>query len=69
MSEGENGIITRMEGGELFKRKLRNIGIREGKRVFLVTRQYWGGPLVVRVDGRDTSLGRGMARRIFVDVR
>ena len=69
MSQGEHGIILRLDGGELFQRKLRNIGIREGKRLFLVTRQYFGGPLVIRVDGRDTTIGRGMARRIFVDVQ
>ena len=68
MKQGEGGIIIRMEGGEEFKRKLRTIGIREGKRVTLVTKQYFGGPVVLKVDGRDTSIGRGMARRIFVDV-
>ena len=68
MSQGEHGRIVRLDGGELFQRKLRNIGLREGKLLLLVTRQYFGGPLVVRVDGRDTSIGRGMARRIVVDV-
>jgi len=68
MKQDESGIISRMEGGEEFKRKLRNIGIREGKRVTLVTKQYLGGPVVLKVDGRESSIGRGMARRIFVDV-
>ena len=68
MKQDESGTISRMEGGDEFKRKLRNIGIREGKRVTLVTKQYFGGPVVLKVDGRETSIGRGMARRIFVDV-
>ena len=68
MIQDESGTISRMEGGDEFKRKLRNIGIREGKRVTLVTKQYFGGPIVLKVDGRETSIGRGMARRIFVDV-
>ena len=68
MIQDESGTISRMEGGDEFKRKLRNIGIREGKRVTLVTKQYFGGPVVLKVDGRETSIGRGMARRIFVDV-
>lgn len=68
MAQDESGTISRLEGGEEFKRKLRNIGIREGKRVTLVTKQYFGGPVVLKVDGRETSIGRGMARRIFVDV-
>ena len=68
MVQDESGIISRMEGGDEFKRKLRNIGIREGKQVTLVTKQYFGGPVVLKVDGRETSIGRGMARRIFVNV-
>ena len=68
MNQGERGIITRMDGGAEFNRKLRTIGIREGKAVKIVTKQYFGGPIVIEVDGRSTTIGRGMARRICVDV-
>jgi len=68
MKQGESGTITRMEGGEEFKRKLRNIGIRERKVIRVITKQFFDGPVVVEIDGRDTTIGRGMASRVIVEV-
>ena len=67
MKPGETGMISKMDGGMEFNRKLRNIGIREGKQVRVVARQYLGGPLVIEIGGRQITIGRGMAGRIFVD--
>ena len=67
LKENEGGIIVRLEGGQGFQRKLRTIGIREGKRIKILTRMF-RGPVVVEVDGRSTTIGRGMAGKIVVDV-
>jgi FeoA domain. len=32
LKENEGGMITRLEGGQGFQRKLRTLGIREGKK-------------------------------------
>jgi ferrous iron transport protein A len=64
--DGEKVTIIRLIGGHSFQRRLRTMGIREGKVVEVVTRHPFGGPLVVEVDGRDTTIGRGMAERIIV---
>jgi ferrous iron transport protein A len=66
LAEGRSGTIVMLHGGRHFQRKLRNMGIREGKVITLLARQPLGGPVVVEVDGRETTLGRGMARRIIV---
>jgi len=67
LKENEGGIIIRLEGGQGFQRKLRTLGIREGKKIRILTRMF-RGPIVVEVDGRSTTIGRGMVRRIIVDV-
>ena len=71
LKEGQSGIIVRLEGrlegGLHFQRKLRTIGIREGKNILILAKQPLGGPVVVEIDGRDTTIGRGMASRIIVE--
>ncbi|MDI6855804.1 MAG: FeoA family protein [Candidatus Thermoplasmatota archaeon] len=61
--------ILRLEGGYGAQRKLRTLGIREGKLVKLVTRHPIGGPLVIEIDERAIiTIGRGMASKIIVEV-
>lgn len=59
--------VVRLEGGRGFQRQLRTRGIREGKKIELLTRQP-RGPLVVRLGGTQITIGRGMARRVVVEV-
>jgi len=63
---GEEVLITRLIGGYGFWRRLTAMGIREGKFVKVVVRQPFGGPIVVEIDGRCVTMGRGMCRRIMV---
>ena len=60
--------IIRLEGGYGFQQKLRSRGIREGKKVKIITRQPGGGPIVMSIDNKKTALGRGMAGRVIVEV-
>jgi ferrous iron transport protein A len=59
--------ILELAGGHELQRKLRNLGIREGKIVRVLAAQPFGGPVVIEVDGRATTIGRGMARGILVE--
>ncbi|HQD27541.1 FeoA family protein [Methanoculleus thermophilus] len=68
LEPGTQGTVTRFVGTPSFIRKLRTIGIREGKTLTVVARHPLGGPVVVDVDGRQITLGRGMARRVGVEV-
>jgi ferrous iron transport protein A len=43
------------------------MGIREGKVLKMVASYPFAGPLVVEVDGREITLGRGIAQRIIVN--
>ena len=68
LEPGTQGTVTPFFGTPSFIRKLRTIGIREGKTLTVVARHPLGGPVVVDVDGRQITLGRGMARRVGVEV-
>jgi ferrous iron transport protein A len=67
LSHNKMARITEIAGGHEFQRKLRNLGVREGKLVRVLASQPFGGPVVIEVDGRATTIGRGMARNILVE--
>ena len=45
------------------------MGIREGKILKVVAIHPFAGPVVVEVEGREVTLGRGIAQRIMVQVK
>ena len=65
---GTKGIISNLRGGHGFKRRLGTRGIRIGKPVRIVAKQF-RGPIVVESDGFQITLGRGMARKVLVKVQ
>lgn len=67
LQEGKEAKIVKLEGGYGFQRNLRARGIREGKIVKIVAKHPLHGPLVISIDGRETTIGRGMAAKILVE--
>jgi len=66
LKEGDTATVIALHGGCGFQRRLRSVGIKEGKTVRMVASHPFSGPLVVEVDGRQITLGRGMAQRIAI---
>jgi ferrous iron transport protein A len=66
LKEGQRAVITQLLGGPGFAQRLRPMGVREGKEVRMITRQPLGGPVVICIDDRATTVGRMMAQRIMV---
>lgn len=66
MEYDEEGIVMKIEGD--LRRKIAGMGIREGKRIKMATKQPIKGPVVVEVERSFTSLGLGLADKIQVDV-
>jgi len=66
LETGKTAIIIRLEGGYLFRKKMGDMGIRERKTIRLVAIHPFHGPIVVEVDGREITLGRGMAEHIII---
>ena len=61
--------ITALLGqGCSFQRKLRTMGIREGKMLKVVAIHPFAGPMVLEIEGREITLGRSIAQRIMVRV-
>ena len=67
MRPGESGVIVSFTGGQGFRSLMHSRGIREGRRIAVMTRHPFSGPVVVSIEGRATALGRGMAEKIIVE--
>ena len=65
MDYDDKGSVKDIEGD--LRDRLAGMGIRKGKTIRMVTRQPIKGPIVVEVDGADTSLGLEMAKKILVE--
>ena len=66
MKYGEEGVIKNIEA--TLRLKVAGMGIRVGKKIKMATKQPIKGPVVVTVDEATTSLGRGIATNIIVEV-
>jgi len=66
MKDGQRATVSAVEGGRGLVEKLTAMGIRPGKRITRFCSMYLRGPITVRVDNVQLSLGRGIADKIFV---
>ncbi len=66
MEFDEVGIVRKIEGD--LRAQIAGMGIREGKKLRMATKQPIKGPVVVEVDKSFTSLGLRLADKIFVEV-
>jgi ferrous iron transport protein A len=62
---GEAGVILSIPAPA---HELNCLGVRERKRVKMVTRQPIRGPVVVAVDGVEVAMGIDIAGRVLVEV-
>lgn len=67
LKKGQIAIIRKLAGGQHFQSKIRTMGIREGKSISVVATQPFGGPMILDLNGRQITIGRGMCGRIFVE--
>jgi len=66
LAPGETATIATLHGGCIFQNRLRGFGITEGKKVRMVAKHPLSGPLVLEVEHRQVTIGRGMAQKIKV---
>jgi len=83
LRNGESGIITsigvgrgrdrghggRARRGWRFGKRLEDMGLTPGTKVTVVKSAPLNGPLEVYVRGSRLAIGRGMAERIFVELK
>ncbi len=68
MEDAQKGVISSLEGGNVFRNKLSSMGISEGAKIKKITGHFMGGPVIIKVKNAKIAVGRGMAEKIIVEI-
>jgi ferrous iron transport protein A len=60
--------VADIEGGRGVRSHLNTLGIHIGDRIVVIDRAPFQGPVLVEIHGSRVALGRGVARKIRVDL-
>jgi ferrous iron transport protein A len=67
LKNGKNATIKKIEGGPGLKNRLEVMNLREGKRIRKTCSAPLNGPVVLEIDGFKMAIGRGMAKKVWVE--
>ncbi len=68
MPAGKNGIIKYIDGGYGLIQKLDTLGIRTGKKIEKISKQWMRGPVIIRSGNSELAIGYGIAQKIMVEM-
>ena len=67
LGSGDSARVLGVDGGWGLRRNLEQMGIHSGDIVSVAGTGAFRGPILVEVNGSRVALGRGVARRIYVE--
>lgn len=69
LQDGETGTIVSVQGGKHLIKRLADLGIITGTEITVLRKSLFSGPVQVEVAGSKLIFGRGMASKIFVELK
>ena len=66
LNQDDRATVIALQGGSGFQHRVRSLGLQEGKLLRVVAKHHFAGPMVVELNRRHITIGRGMARKIIV---
>lgn len=69
LKPGEMGFVAFVRGGRRSRQRLLDMGLTKGAMVRVVNAAPFNGPLEVKVRGSTLALGRGLASKVYVELR
>ena len=67
LTKGKTARIVEIRGGHGLRNKLQIMGLNEGKRVKIISKQPLTGPITISIYNCQLTIGRGMAHKIIVE--
>ncbi len=68
LKSGQKARVVEVRGGWGLRQKLSEMGILPGQVIFVTSSSAWRGPVRVQINSNDVALGRGVARKVLVEV-
>jgi DtxR family Mn-dependent transcriptional regulator len=69
MEEGRTGKVRFIMAGRGASQRLCEMGVTRGTEIKLLKKASYGGPLSISVRGSALAVGRGLASKVFVEVK
>jgi ferrous iron transport protein A len=69
LRKGQIARIVDIYGGHGIRQRLAHMGMYPGDQLEVLQIGLFGGPVLIRVNGVELAIGRGMARKIAVEVQ
>jgi Fe2+ transport system protein FeoA len=69
IDDGKIAVIVSIVGGKALTKRLADLGFTEGTEIRILRRTLFTGPVQVEVCGSKLVLGRGLASKIFVELK
>lgn len=66
--EGQKAKVINISGGWGLRQRLGGLGIHPGDMIIVRKSAIMWGPILISVHGNQVALGRGIARRVIVEV-
>ena len=68
LSPSNDALVVSLDGGHAVRSHLNTLGIHVGDHLVVIQRAPFRGPVLVEVHGSRVALGRGVARKIEVEL-
>ena len=68
LQNGQTAVITDIKGGQGVRRRLNHLGLHAKERIQILRNGYFGGPVLLKINGVEIGISRGMAEKIEVEV-
>ena len=69
LEKNNSAKVVKIEGGTVFHKKLESLGLRLGGKIKKLSSSVFGGPVVIRVGRTHIAIGKGIASKIFVEIK
>jgi ferrous iron transport protein A len=66
LPQGARAVVTDLVGGHAFQQRVASMGLQAGYEI-RVLQNHRRGPMLIAVGDTRLALGRGMARKVFVE--
>jgi ferrous iron transport protein A len=68
LKAGQKAKVVEVRGGWGLRQKLSELGILPGQILTMASPSLWRGPVRVQIHSNEIALGRGVARKVVVEV-
>jgi ferrous iron transport protein A len=69
LDEGQSGVIVSIFCGGGASKRLADLGLVRGKRIKIIRKTLFRGPVQIEVGGSRLIIGRGLTAKIMVELK